>query len=91
MYVTFSCKTSGGSGEIVDYYWEFNGKFLRHDSHEQIVSRLYFTPDWHSAEVTVTDSEGNTASDTVMVYVIGWAEWYWELIQNLFDFIFNRE
>jgi PKD repeat protein len=90
LYVQFYGRVTGGSGEIVSYHWEFNGKILNHESNDRSTSRVYFTPGWHTARITVTDSEGNTSTDTVMFEVTGYTEWFWNAINEFFDLLPKR-
>ena len=90
LYVRFYCRVTGGSGEIVSYHWEFTDKILNRESNERSASRVYFTPGWHVARLTVTDSEGNTTSDTVMFDIMGYAEGYWNAIEAFFDLLPKR-
>ncbi len=68
--VTFSASGSLATGAaIVSYEWRESTSVVVISSNENFTA--YFTEGVHTLELTVINSKGDTATDTVVIYVIG--------------------
>ena len=68
LFVTFNAGVTGGSGTYTTYAWSFgDGATSPSTSNQQ--THTYTTAGAYTATLTVTDSAGNTGSDSVIITV----------------------